>query len=186
MRRRRRRKKSKKMYACLKILVAVDLDTRIARVVVREDGTRRREALGVLIEQDLALVLDEPALLEDAVHLRPATGPALELDAGLSEAAAQGSSGLPCVVVRDLAVDVVEDVSLRDAVGGGGTDPAHDAAEVTEEVAVKSGQGSTGEGELGGTVVGQQGVGVLQESDQDEPVVDPGMPRVNIQIPAAT
>ena len=168
------------------LLARVDFDTRVAGAVVGEDGASGSEAVRVLVEHDVALVLDEPALLEHAVHLRPATGPALELDAGLSEAAAQGSGGLPCVVVGDLAVDVVEDVSLRDAVGGGGTDPAHEAAKVTEEVAVKSGQSTTGEGELGGTVVGQQGVGVLQESDQDEPMVDPGMPRVNFKIPAAT
>lgn len=77
------------------------------------------------------------------------------------------------MVVRDLAVDVVEYMRLRDAVGGAGTDPAHEAAEVAEQVTIERGKRTAGEGELGGTVVRNNGVSVLKERDQDQPVVDP-------------
>lgn len=77
--------------------------------------------------------------------------------------------------MRDLAGDVVNDVGLRDSVGGTGADPAGKLAEeavATHEVAVKGREGTTGEGEGGGLVMRKSGVGVLEESDQDEPVVD--------------
>ena len=77
------------------------------------------------------------------------------------------------MVVRNLAVDVVEHMGLRDTVSCGGTDPTHDAAKTTEQVTVKSRQSTTGEGELGGTVVGKERVGVLKEGDENEPVVYP-------------
>ena len=77
--------------------------------------------------------------------------------------------------MRDLAVHVMKHVRLRDAVCGRGTDPAHDAAKVAEEVAVQSREGAAREGELARTVVWEEGVGVLQERDQDEPVVDPAV-----------
>ena len=69
----------------------------------------------------------------------------------------------------DLAVDVMGNMRLRDTVGGACADPAHDAAAVTEEVAVKRRESTTGEGELGGTVVRQDGVGVLEEGDEHQP-----------------
>ena len=52
------------------------------------------------------------------------------------------------MVMRDLAVDVVGDVSFRDAVRAGGSDPGHDRSKVAEEVTVVSRQGTTGESEL--------------------------------------
>lgn len=75
--------------------------------------------------------------------------------------------------MRDLAADVVEDVGLRDTVSGTSTDPCTDRAEIAKEVAIESGKRATSEGELWGTVVGKERVGVLKESDQHEPVVDP-------------
>lgn len=54
-----------------------------------------REAVGVLVEHDVALVLDELALLEDAVDLSPATWTALQFDPALAEALAKGISGFP-------------------------------------------------------------------------------------------
>ena len=77
------------------------------------------------------------------------------------------------MVVRDLAVDVVEDMRLGDAVRGPRADPAPDAAEVAEEVAVERRERAALERELGGAVVRDDGVGVLEEGDEDEPVVDP-------------
>lgn len=59
------------------------------------------------------------------------------MDACLGKARTQGIGSLPGVVVRDLAVDVVKHVSLRDTVSGAGTDPAHEATKVTEEVTVE-------------------------------------------------
>lgn len=76
--------------------------------------------------------------------------------------------------MRDLAVDMVGDVSLRDTVGAGSSDPGHDRPEVAKEVTIISRQGSTGESELASPIVRDEGVGVLQESDQHEPVIDPG------------
>lgn len=77
------------------------------------------------------------------------------------------------MIVGDLARDVVEDMSLRDTICSMGTDPTHDLATVTEEITVESSKGTTREGELGSTVVRQNGVSVLKEGDQDKPVVNP-------------
>ncbi len=77
------------------------------------------------------------------------------------------------MIVGELARDVVEDMSLRDTICSMGTDPTHDLATVTEEVTVESSKGTTREGELGSTVVRQNGVSVLKEGDQDKPVVNP-------------
>jgi len=77
------------------------------------------------------------------------------------------------MVMRDLAVDMVSDVGLRDAVGTGGTNPGHNGSEVTKEIAIVGRQGTTGEGELARTIMWEEGVSVLQERDQHEPVIDP-------------
>ena len=90
-------------------------------------------------------------------------------------------SSRPCVnntnsrvVVGYFARNVVGNVGLRDAVGAGGSDPGHDGSEVTKEVTIVRRQGTTRESELVSTVVGEEGVGMLQESDQHEPMVNPG------------
>lgn len=77
------------------------------------------------------------------------------------------------MVMRDLAVDMVGDVGLRDTMRAGSSDPGHDGAEVTKEVTVVGGQSTAGEGELAGTIMGKKGIGMLQERDQHEPVVNP-------------
>lgn len=77
------------------------------------------------------------------------------------------------MIVRNLAVDVVGNVRLRDTVSSPSADPAHDAAEVAKKVSVEGGESTTGESELVSTVVGEERVGVLEERDQDKPVVDP-------------
>lgn len=64
-----------------------------------------------------------------------------------------------------LAVDVMGDVSLRDTMCASCSNPGHDGTEVTKEVTIIGRQGTAGEGKLGGTVMRQERVGVLQESD---------------------
>ena len=164
------------LIVSLVLLAGVNLDTRIACILVSEHGASSSETLRILVEEDVALVLDELALLEHAVDLGPASGAAAEVDAVLGKALTERIGRLPSVVVGDLARDVVENVRLRDAVRCKGTEPAHHAAEVTEEVAVEGSERSTGESELRSTVVGQDRVGVLEESNEDEPVVHPGVP----------
>ena len=75
--------------------------------------------------------------------------------------------------MRDLAGDVVQDVSLRNSVGSMRANPGHNGTQITKEVTVQGCKGATGKGELGGTIMGEKRVGVLQEGDQDKPVVDP-------------
>jgi len=155
-------------------LESIDLDTRVAGVTVAAlRGTGGSDTASVLVEQDVALVLNELALLEDAVNLTPATRSALELDTSLIENLAKSSGSLPSMVVRDLAGDVVGDVGFRDTVGRVGTDPSHDLAAVTKKLTIERGKGTTRESELGSAVVGKERIGVLEESDEDEPVVHP-------------
>lgn len=77
--------------------------------------------------------------------------------------------------MRDLARNVVGDVRFRDSVCRKGAEPSHEAAKVTKKVAVERGQCTARERELRCAIVGQDGVGVLKEGDQDEPVVDPSL-----------
>jgi hypothetical protein len=114
------------------------------------------------------------ALLVDTVNLTPSRVASLQLNTGASEASSQSISGFPGMVVRDLAVDVVGDVSLGYTMRAGGGDPGHDKSEVTKEVTIICRQGTTGESELASTIMGEEGIGVLQESDQHEPMIDPG------------
>ncbi len=130
------------------LVLSTHLDTRIARGVVREHRPRSGEPVRVFIEHDGALVLDELALPEHAVHLRPPSGPALQLDALLRKARAERGGRLPRVVVRDLARDVVQDVHLGHAVRRERAEPCREETEVAEQVAVDGGQRAALEGEL--------------------------------------
>lgn len=76
--------------------------------------------------------------------------------------------------MRDLARNVVQDMSFRDPVGESRAQPGWDGPQVTEELAVKRRESTTGECELGGTVMGNKRVSVLEECNQDQPVVNPG------------
>lgn len=107
------------------------------------------------------------ALLVDTVNLGPSSVASLQLDTGPSETSPQSISGFPGMVMRDLAVDVVGNMSLRDTVGAGSSNPGHDGSKVTKEITIIGRQGTTGESELAGTIMREEGVGVLQESDQD-------------------
>ena len=151
----------------------LQIDTRVRDLTFRPHGTRRSEALCVLVKHNLALVFDELALLVHAVQLAPAAWRTLEDETGALETLAEGRARFPGVVMRDLARDVVEDVGLGDTVGRACTDPAEERTGTTEERAVERGQCAAGEGEGRGTVVREERVGVLQEGDHDQPVVDP-------------
>ena len=63
--------------------------------------------------------------------------------------------------MRNLARNVMQDVGFRNTISGVCTNPSHNASTVAEKVAVQSGKGSTGKGELRGTVMGKEGVGML-------------------------
>ena len=52
------------------------------------------------------------------------------------------------MVMRDLAVDVMEDMSLGNPVSSRSTNPAHDRTKIAKEVAVESSKGTTGEGKF--------------------------------------
>ena len=67
----------------------------------------------------------------------------------------------------------MHDVGFGDTISGVCTKPGHNTSTVAKKVAVQSGKGSTGKGELWGAVMGEEGVGMLQESDQYKPMVDP-------------
>lgn len=75
--------------------------------------------------------------------------------------------------MRDLACDVVSNVSLGDTVSDMSTDPAHDSSTIAKKLTVESRKGTTREGKFRCAVVGKKGVGVLEERDKDEPVVYP-------------
>lgn len=77
--------------------------------------------------------------------------------------------------MRDLASDVVRNVGLGNAVSGGAADPTSDCANdarATHKLTVEGGKSATGEGEGGSLVMGQSGVGVLEEGNEDKPVVN--------------
>ena len=173
------------------VILLPDVNTRVTGAGVDDKRSGGGEALCVLVEDDVALILDELflhsqqrgrsirkekkylALLVDTVNLTPSGIASMQLDAGACETSPQGVGGFPGMIMRDLAVNVVGNVSLRDAMGAGGSDPGHDGSEVTKEVTIVRRQGTTGESELASTIVREEGVGVLQESDHHEPVVDP-------------
>lgn len=154
----------------------LDVDTRVADTLGREDWHASGLALSVLVEADFTFVLDELALADDPQSLAPSTGVALNEYSIPSQALVDSVASLPGVVVGDLAADVVGDVGLGDTVSGGGADPAGDLADdagSAHEFTIEGGESTTGEGEGRGLVVRKGGVGVLEEGDEDEPVVDP-------------
>ena len=67
----------------------------------------------------------------------------------------------------------MENVSLRDTVGEDTTEPPEDWTGTTEKRAVEGRECTTLEVECRAAVVREVGVSVLEEGDQDEPVVDP-------------
>ena len=155
-------------------LELIHLNTGITGVTVATmRGTGSSDTVCILVEKDVAIVFNELALPEDTVHLTPTARSTLEFDARWVKNLAKSSGRFPGMVVGYLAADVMCDVGLRDAVSRMGTNPSHDLAAVTKKLAIKSSESSAGESELGGTVMGKNGVGVLEEGDEDKPVVYP-------------
>lgn len=105
------------------------------------------------------------ALLEYTIHFNPSTGCTLKVNTVLCELGTQGSSRLPCIVMRDFAGDVVENVCLRDAMSKRGSNPGSEAAKIAQKAAIHGGKSTTRESEFRCAVVGQNGVRVLQECD---------------------
>lgn len=77
------------------------------------------------------------------------------------------------MVVRNLAADMVEDMSLRKAMSRAGTNPSHKAAEVSKQAAVHGGKSTAGESELRSAIMREKRIRVLKEGDQNNPVIDP-------------
>ncbi len=77
----------------------------------------------------------------------------------------------------DLAVDVMKNMSLRNAMSSVGAEPPEDATTTSEEIAIQGSKRTTGECKLSSAVVGENRVGVLKEGNQDEPVVHPSITR---------
>jgi hypothetical protein len=63
--------------------------------------------------------------------------------------------------MRNLARNVMQDVGFRNTISGVCANPSHNTSRVAEKVAVQSGKGSAGKGELWGTVMGKKGVCML-------------------------
>ena len=150
----------------------MDVNTRVDSVGVDDQWPSGSETVCVLVENDVTFILNELfweyqrkgqrdeqreskylALLVYTVNLSPSRVASLQLDAGTSETSPQSITGFPGMVVRDLAVDMVSDVSLGDTVCAGGSNPGHYGSEVTKEVAVISRQGTTGECKLAHTIM---------------------------------
>jgi len=151
----------------------MDIDTRVAGIGVDDQWPSGSETACVLVENNVALIFDELALLVNTVNLSPPSVASLKLDTGTSETGPQGIAGFPGIVMGDLAMDVVSDVSLGNTMCAGGSNPGHNGSEVAKEVTIISRQGTTGKSKLARTIMREERVGVLQEGDQYEPVVDP-------------
>lgn len=121
------------------------------------------------------------ALLVNTIDFCPSRIASLQLDAGTSKTSPQGIGGIPGMVMRDLAVDVVGNMGLRDTMCAGSGDPAHDGSEIPKEAAIVGRQGTTGKSELARTIMGKERVGVLQERDQNKPVINPGKASISLK-----
>ena len=75
--------------------------------------------------------------------------------------------------MRNLARDVVDNVRLRDTMCRERAEPGTDGTKVAKEGTVERRERTTRERELGCAVVWEEGVGVLEEGDEDQPVVRP-------------
>jgi hypothetical protein len=113
------------------------------------------------------------ALVEDTTNLRPSAGATLKVDTVLRKARTEGCRSFPRVVVRNLRADMVKNVGLGDAVRRRRADPGSNGSKVTEERAVECRERATRECVRLRAVVRQNGVRVLEERDEDQPVVDP-------------
>ena len=53
------------------------------------------------------------------------------------------------------------------------TNPTHECTAVTKEITIKGSKSTTNKSKLRATVVREQRIGVLKESDENKPVVHP-------------
>ena len=98
----------------------------------------------------------------DTIDFGPASSPTFSLhEAMLSKLPFKSCTCFPCVVMRNLARDVVQDVRFGDTMSSMSTDPTHDRTEVTQQVAVESGQSTTDESKFRSTIVRQVSISVL-------------------------
>jgi len=143
--------------------LGLELNTRVRDVSTLLDGVLLSNTGGVLEEDDTLVVLDEDTisvgLVERDKHVLLGS-----LVVGAEEVL-ECLCGLPSVVVGDLGRGVVSDVGLANTVEDPSTNGSHESS-------VNGSEGSSGEGPLLGRVMGQDGVGVLEVGDEDEPVVD--------------
>lgn len=56
---------------------------------------------------------------------------------------------------------MMQDVGFRNSISGVCANPGHNASTIAEKAAVQSSKGSAGKGELWGTIMGKEGVGML-------------------------
>lgn len=122
------------------------------------------DTVRITVEGDLVTLLDESALPDRL----PERHPHVLVGAVVvrSQVSLEGLGGFPGVVVWDLGVDVVCDVRLSDAV------QQVRANQGTHPLAVDGAESASREGPDVGGVVREEWVGVLKESDHDQPVVD--------------
>ena len=73
----------------------------------------------------------------------------------------------------DLTVDVMRYMRLRDPMGECGRQPSHDRTQVPQKTSIERCQCASWKGKLAGTVVGKEGISMLEECNQDNPVVYP-------------
>ena len=156
------------------------VDTRVGNVSALLDSNPGSETSGVLVESNVLVVLDELKVRcarrvnkKEIAHLAVPVRLVerdphvlLRLVVVRTEELLKSLCGLPGVVVGDLGGNVVGNVSLADTV-------ENVRANGSKEVSVNGSKSSTGKGPLVGRVVGQDGVGVLEVGDENEPVVNP-------------
>lgn len=85
------------------------------------------------------------------------------------------------MIVGDLAGDVMQNVSLGNSMSSESNDGSHSWAKITEQSTVQGSKSTASEGVSGGAVMGKNGVGVVEEGNEDDPVV---YPEVSGQISA--
>ncbi len=77
------------------------------------------------------------------------------------------------IVMRDLAGNMVHYMGFRGAMRHGRANPTHERTKVAKYITIKRCQSTTRECELFGAVVRQQRIGMLQEGNENHPVVHP-------------
>lgn len=68
---------------------------------------------------------------------------------------------------------MVQNVGFRNAVSSVSSNPGHDTSKVSKEIAIQCGKCTTCKVELWRAVMGKKRIGMLQKSDQNQPVVNP-------------